>query len=171
MSSKDKNLSSVDTQSLGDCSAYKIGIVVSDWHSDITHKLLDGARSFLKDHNIKDENITEVNVPGTFELPLGAKMLLTSKNPDAVICIGCVITGETKHNEYINHSVARALSQLALVSSKPMVFGVLTPETMEQAIERSGGSHGNKGIEAAFTALKMLSIKDSLDRQESKIGF
>ena len=171
MSSKDKNLSAVDSKSLGDCSEYKIGIVVSDWHSEITHELLNGAKQFLLEQKLRTANIIEVNVPGSFELPLGAKMVLASKNPDAVICIGCVITGETKHNEYINHSVARAISQLALVSSKPVIFGVLTPETMEQALDRSGGSHGNKGVEAAYTALKMLSIKRDLDTKESKIGF
>jgi len=171
MSSKDKNLSTVDQQSLGDCSQYKIGIVVSEWHSNITHKLSDAAKEFLVSHNVLEENITEVNVPGSFELPLGAKMLLSSKNPDAVICIGCVITGETKHNEYINHSVARAISQLALVSSKPIIFGVLTPENMQQAIDRSGGEHGNKGVEAAYSALKMLSIKSDLDTKEKRIGF
>jgi 6,7-dimethyl-8-ribityllumazine synthase len=171
MSSKDKNLSAVDSNSLGDCSHYKIGIVVSDWHSEITHQLLDAARQFILDNKVDSSNIFEVNVPGSFELPLGAKMLLSSKNPDAVICLGCVITGETKHNEYINHSVARAISQLALVSSKPIIFGLLTPETMEQAIDRAGGKHGNKGVEAAFTALKMLSIKSELNTNEFKIGF
>ena len=171
MSSKDKNLSAVDSKSLGDCSEYKIGIVVSDWHSEITHELLNGAKQFLLEQNLSSANIIEVNVPGSFELPLGAKMVLSSKNPDAVICIGCVITGETKHNEYINHSVARAISQLALVSSKPVIFGLLTPENMEQALDRSGGSHGNKGVEAAYTALKMLAIKRDLDTKESKIGF
>ena len=109
---------------------------------------------------------------GAFELPAAAKMLLSQKSLDAIICIGCVIKGETKHDEYISHAVANGLINLSLVSSKPIIFGVLTPNDMQQALDRSGGKHGNKGIEAAHTAIKMIHLANQIKNgDKKKIGF
>lgn len=170
MSSIKKNLS----ESFGDIPSgadLSFGIVVSDWNHEITHTLLDGCTTTLLDNEVSSENIKSIHVPGTFELPVGAKMLLESKSYDAIICIGCVIKGETKHDEYINSAVAGGLVNLGILSSKPVIFGVLTPNTEEQAKDRAGGKHGNKGVEAAITALKMASLNKSLKGKKSKIGF
>jgi len=171
MSSADKNLSSIDISSIGDCSEYTIGIVTSEWNDQITKKLCKGAVKTLKACKVKAKNIIQIQVPGSFELPLGAKMLFQEKHPDAVICIGCVIKGETKHNEYINSSVATALTNLSLVSGIPFIFGVLTPDNKQQALDRAGGKHGNKGDEAAYTALKMIALKKDIKSKKTKIGF
>ena len=171
MSSADKNLSQVDLKALGDCSGYKIGIVQSEWNSAITNKLIKGALKALKSAKVKSNNIFQLQVPGSFELPFGAKLLLQEKQPDAIICIGCVIKGETQHDEYINHAVASSISHLGLASNTPVIFGVLTPNSEQQAKDRAGGKHGNKGIEAAYTALKMIRIKKSIKLSNTKIGF
>ena len=110
-------------------------------------------------------------MPGAFELPLAAKSLLKSKSLDGVICLGCVIKGDTSHDEYINQAVANGLTQLSLVSGKPAIFGLLTVNTLEQAKERSGGSHGNKGTEAAVTVVKMIDMQNQLSAPKSSIGF
>ena len=170
MSSKNKNLSS----SHGDTPSgenFHIGIVVSDWNDKITHALYDGCLKTLVDSGVKDDKIKSIHVPGTFELPVGAKMLLAEDNFDAVICIGCVIKGETKHDEYISMSVAQGLINLSVISGKPIVFGVLTPNTMEQAEDRAGGKYGNKGVEAAITALKMADIKKNIKGKKVSIGY
>jgi 6,7-dimethyl-8-ribityllumazine synthase len=133
--------------------------------------LYKGCYDTLLEHGTKPENIYSVDVPGTFELPVGARMLANSQKLDALICIGCVIKGETSHNEYINNSVAMALQQLSISSSKPYIFGVLTPNDMQQALDRAGGIHGNKGVEAAVTAIKMVELKKSLTEPDKKIGF
>jgi 6,7-dimethyl-8-ribityllumazine synthase len=122
-------------------------------------------------HGADTKNIHSIWVPGTFELPVGAKMLAQTQKLDAVICLGCVIKGETSHNEYINLSVANALQQMSIVSGKPFIFGVLTPNDMQQALDRAGGIHGNKGDEAAVTAIKMAALRKSLAEPEKKIGF
>ena len=116
----------------------------------------------LKEQGIDEKNIIIEWVPGSFELPLGAQFMVKYKNVDSVICLGCVIQGETRHFEFICNSVAQSISDLCLSTKKPIVFGVLTTNDMDQAIARSGGKHGNKGIEAAQTALKMLSLKIKL---------
>jgi 6,7-dimethyl-8-ribityllumazine synthase len=134
----------------------RVGIVVSDYNSDITYALRDGARDVLRESGLKEANITEVHVPGGFEIPLACSRLLASKKYDAVIALGCVIKGETKHDEYISHSVAHALQSLMLMYNKPVAFGVLTPNTLEQAQARAVTGEGNKGREAATAALAML---------------
>jgi 6,7-dimethyl-8-ribityllumazine synthase len=171
MSSKDKNLSKVDFKSLGDCSAFKVGIVRSEWNTEITEALESGAKSLLIEAKLEEENIIITSVPGTFELALGAKYLISQKAVDAVICLGCVIQGETKHNEYINNASASAIAQLSLISNVPVIYGVLTPNNEQQALDRAGGKHGNKGIEAAFTALKMALLKKDIHHSKSSIGF
>jgi 6,7-dimethyl-8-ribityllumazine synthase len=136
-------------------SAVKIGIVVSQWHNDITHALLNGALLYLKAHHIAAKNITIDFVPGSFELPLAAQWQL-EKGLDASICLGCVIKGETMHFDFICNAVASGIKDLNLKFSKPVIFGVLTPNTLKQAQQRAGGKYGNKGHEAAEAALQML---------------
>ncbi|HLF65089.1 MAG TPA: 6,7-dimethyl-8-ribityllumazine synthase [Saprospiraceae bacterium] len=150
---------------------YKIGIVVSDWHRAITDKLLSGCRESLIVHHVSEEDIQIIRVPGSFELPMGAKLLLGRERLDAIICLGCVIKGETKHDEYISQSVANGIMNLSLMSNTPVIFGVLTPNSIEQAEDRAGGTHGNKGIEAAETALRMVTLRKEVGRNPHKIGF
>jgi 6,7-dimethyl-8-ribityllumazine synthase len=136
-----------------DCS---VGIVVTRWHSDITDKLLKGAIDTLKQHGVKASAIKVKKVPGSFELPLGAQWLKESAKPDAVICIGCIVKGETPHFDFISQAVAHGIMDLNLKYNIPFIFGVLTTNTVKQAKQRSGGKHGNKGTEAALAALEML---------------
>lgn len=171
MSSADKNLSSYNENNIPSGEPYKFGIVVADWNEEITHALYKGCFDTLIKHGAKEENIITVQVPGTFELPQGARILQKHKNTDAVICIGCVIKGETSHNEYINMSVANALQNMAIATAKPFIFGVLTPNDMQQALDRAGGKYGNKGIEAAVTALRMAALPKSLETETTSIGF
>jgi 6,7-dimethyl-8-ribityllumazine synthase len=132
----------------------KIGIVVSEWHPEITEALYLGAEKILLDNKIKKENIIRKNVPGSFELPLGAQLL--SDKTKAVICLGCVIKGDTDHYNFICDAVANGIMNVSLKSNLPVAFGVLTTNTIDQAKERAGGKHGNKGEDAAYTVLKML---------------
>ncbi|MPR34900.1 6,7-dimethyl-8-ribityllumazine synthase [Salmonirosea aquatica] len=158
MSSTDKNLSEFSTNDLPDISGRTFAIVVAEWNHEVTEKLFDGAYQTLVDYGAKPENIIRANVPGSYELSFGAQVFARKQNVDAVIALGCVIQGETKHNDYINHAVAQGLTQVSLECHKPVVFGVLTPNTQEQALDRAGGKHGNKGDEAAMTAIKMLKL-------------
>lgn len=156
MSSSDKNLSVFTTQNLPDVSNKCFGIAVAEWNTEVTEALFDGAYNTLLAYGVTPENIFRINVPGSFELSFGAQLLAQKENIHAVIAIGCVIQGETKHNDYINHAVAQGLTNVGLKYNKPVIFGVLTPNTQQQAIDRAGGIHGNKGDEAAITAIKML---------------
>lgn len=171
MASALKNLSDYDENSIPSAEEMTFGIVVSDWNKEITHALYEGCFDTLIKHGAKEENIHTAQVPGTFELPVGAKILASSKKVDAVICIGCVIKGETSHNEYINHAVATGLANLSMASGKPFIFGVLTPNDMQQAKDRAGGKYGNKGVEAAVTALRMAALKKDFAGTKTKIGF
>lgn len=150
---------------------FKIGIVVSDWNRAITDKLLSGCEESLIAHQVAKEDVHIVRVPGSFELPMGAKMLLSRDKFDAIICLGCVIKGETRHDEYISQSVANGIMQLSLMSNTPIIFGVLTPNSIEQAEARAVGAHGHKGIEAAETALRMAALRKEVGRNPHKIGF
>ena len=173
MASALKNLSSYDENNIPSAAEMAFGIVVADWNAHITHALYEGCFDTLIKHGAKEDNIYILQVPGTFELPAAARML-ASKYPsvDSVICIGCVIKGETKHDEYINMSVANALQNLSIATSKSFIFGVLTPNTEEQALDRAGGKHGNKGVEAAVTAIRMADIRQGLNKgKKGKIGF
>ncbi len=147
------------------------GIVVSEWNASITHALYEGCYDTLIHHGAQEADIHTVQVPGSFELPVAAKMILSSRKVDAVICLGCVIRGETRHNEYINNAVATALANLSMASGRPCIFGVLTPDNEDQARDRAGGKHGNKGIEAAATAIRMAAIRKELSKADHKIGF
>lgn len=171
MSSKSKNLSTYDESSIPDSSKLRVGIVVSDWNADITHALYDGCRETLLKHGVEEENIHTVQVPGAFELPSGAKILAGHQVLDAVICLGCVIKGETAHDIYINTAVANGLMTMSIASGKPVIFGLLTPNDKQQALDRAGGKYGNKGVEAAVTALRMSHLKDDLKGMKKSIGF
>jgi 6,7-dimethyl-8-ribityllumazine synthase len=140
----------------------KIGIVVSEWNTNITESLFAAAKDACLQAGCKEENIIRKNVPGSFELPLGAQWLYESAEPDALICIGCVIRGETMHFDFICQAVSSGIMQLGLDTGVPVIFGVLTTETQQQALDRSGGKHGNKGIEAAVTAIQMVALKKEL---------
>ncbi len=171
MSSKLKNLSTYNDADIPNAKDLKFGIVVSEWNSKITHALYEGCLETLLKHGALENNIEVIQVPGSFELTAGARMLVQRYNSDAIICLGCVITGETKHNEYINMSVAQGLTNLSIASGRPYVFGLLTPENEQQALDRAGGKHGNKGVEAAVTAIRMAYIKKDLGTTKSTIGY
>lgn len=158
MASTIKNLSEANVGNLQDIKSKKFGIVVSEWNNEITNALMSGAVETLLKYGAKKENIIIRNVPGSFELTLGAQTLAQIQNIDAVLCLGCVIRGETAHFDFICNAVAQGITTLNIKFHKPVVFGVLTTHTLQQAIDRSGGKHGNKGDEAAMTGIKMLDI-------------
>jgi len=158
-------------QNLPDGKPYKIGIVVAQWNAYITNALLSGARETLEQAGVTDENIEVLSVPGSFELPWGARQLMKADRKDAIICLGCLIQGETRHDEYIANAVAAGIMQLGLASGTPVIFGVLTTNSLEQAKERAGGTNGNKGSEAAATALKLAHLKSGDKSVKKKIGF
>ncbi len=145
-------------KSIPDCSAMKFGIVVSEWNSEITDLLLEGCKETLLKHGADKDKIVVAKVPGSFELVGGAGLLAESEGVDAVVCIGCIIKGETKHDEYISNAVANGLVQLNISYRLPFIFGVLTTNNVEQASDRAGGKHGNKGSEAAVAAIKMAAL-------------
>jgi 6,7-dimethyl-8-ribityllumazine synthase len=136
----------------------KIGIVVGRFNEFITSKLLGGAEDTLKRHGVKDEDITVAWVPGAFEIPLIAKKMAASKKYDAVITLGTVIRGSTPHFDYVCNEVAKGVSQVTMTTDVPTIFGVLTTETIEQAIERAGTKAGNKGADAAVSAIEMANL-------------
>ncbi|HPB12749.1 MAG TPA: 6,7-dimethyl-8-ribityllumazine synthase [Bacteroidales bacterium] len=152
------DLSDYDQGSVPDAGKMTFGIVVSDWNHDITSSLLNGALNTLKKHGAKNKNIIVRHVPGSFELTIGAQLLAESYDVDAIICLGCVIQGETPHFTYICQSVTYGITKLNLDYGIPFIFGVLTTLNHDQALERSGGKHGNKGDEAAVTAIKMVAL-------------
>jgi 6,7-dimethyl-8-ribityllumazine synthase len=137
-------------------SAKKIAIVVAEWNEEITESLYQGAAQSLILGGVKKSNIIRKTVPGSFELSLGALWMAEKKEIDAVICLGCVIQGETPHFDYICQAVAYGITEAGLKTKKPVIFGVLTTLNKQQALERAGGKFGNKGEEAAITALRML---------------
>ena len=158
------NLSDYDPSKVEDAGEMRFGIVVSDWNQEITWALLKGAVNTLKKHGAAEKNIVIKHVPGSFELTLGAQFLAEYDDLDAVICIGCVIQGETPHFTYICQGVTQGITQLNMEYNIPFIFGVLTTNTQQQAIDRSGGIHGNKGDEAAVTAIKMAALQREMER-------
>jgi len=172
MATPDYRLFSLEQYPIESVQKLTIGIIRTEWNNDIVDHLEKTCKEALTELGVSSDKILSYTVPGSYELPLGAKFMLNSVHkPDAVICLGCVIQGATKHDDYINHTIARAISQIGLISSKPVIFGVLTTNTKEQALERAGGSHGDKGIESAHAALKMISLKEQLNNQGNKISF
>jgi len=140
----------------------RFAIVVARWNEAITRKLLDGAVTTLVQHGVADEAIEVAWVPGSFEIPLVAQRMAASGNYAAVLCLGAVIRGQTSHDQHINRAVSLAMNQIALATNVPVLFGVLTCETMEQAIHRAGGNVGNKGAECAEAALHMVGLLKNL---------
>ena len=143
----------------------RFAIVVARWNESITRKLLDGAVATLRDRGIADDAIDVAWVPGAWEIPLVAQRFAISRHYQAVICLGAVIRGETTHDQHINRAVSSAISELALDTGIPVLFGVLTCETMEQAIHRAGGNVGNKGSECAAAAIEMIGLLKNLPRE------
>ena len=161
MSSAIKNLSVFESP-VPTCEGMSFGIVVAEWNSQITGKLLEGAVRLLKKQGCNDKDIIIKHVPGTFELSLGSQLLCEHTDVDAVIALGCVIQGETRHFDFICQAVSEGVTKVALEYNTPVIFGVLTTNDLEQAQERAGGKHGNKGEEAAATAIKMVKLKNEL---------
>tara|TARA_B100001109_G_C18704698_1_gene399679 strand:+ start:215 stop:694 length:480 start_codon:yes stop_codon:yes gene_type:complete len=157
MTTSNKNLSFFDKNLIPDSSDFKFGIVVSKWNKKITDKLLNGVLETLKSFNVSESNIIIFKVPGSFELIYGAKKM-NKKNVDVIICLGSIIRGETKHFDFISSSVANGIKDLNIKLDIPVIFGVLTDDNEQQAIDRSGGKYGNKGVEAAITAIEMLNL-------------
>ena len=153
-----KNLSSYNSEDIPNPRQMRFGIVVSEWNESITNALLQGAVKTLQKHGVTDENIVLLHVPGSFELTFGARVLAEKEELDAVICLGCIIRGETPHFDYISQGVTHGITELNLDYEIPFVFGVLTTDNQEQATDRAGGKHGNKGDEAAITAIKMVHL-------------
>lgn len=145
----------------------RIGIVVAQWNSAITSALLSGALATLKAAGCADENIIVKCVPGTFELPMGAQYFAEYSNVDGVMVLGCVIQGETRHFDFVCQGVTQGITQLQLSWSMPIAFGVLTTEDEQQAIDRAGGKHGNKGDEAAATLVSMIALQREMEREDN----
>lgn len=170
MASSINNLSDYNSEKIPSGEAFNFGIVQSVYHNEITNPLKDGCIETLLKHNAKESNIHLLEVPGAYELVYGAKLIAEAKKLDAVITLGCVIKGETEHDRYINQAVAQSLMNLNLVFKIPFIFGLLTPNSLQQAQDRAGGKHGNKGIEAAITALQMANLNKQLSKRKA-IGF
>ena len=156
MASALHNLSSYDPSTVPDGKGWRIGIVVSEWNEQVTGALLQGAHDTLIRHGVEEKDIIVRTVPGSFELVYGSSLMLSSSQVDAVIAIGCVIRGDTPHFDYICQGVTQGLAELNRKGIAPVIYGLLTCNTLEQALDRCGGSLGNKGDECAITALKMI---------------
>ncbi len=159
MATENKNLSNYDKQTIPNTNGLRFGIVVSEWNEQITNGLLKGAFEALTDNGVAENNIIRWNVPGSFELIYGCKKMLETQNVDAVIAVGCVIQGETKHFDFVCEGVTQGIKDLNIKYDVPVIFCVLTDNTLQQSIDRSGGKHGNKGTEAGITAIKMADLR------------
>ena len=157
MSTENSNLSNFDSSTVPSGDSLTIGLVVSKWNEKITESLFNGAYTTLTEFGVKANNIKRFDVPGSFELVFGSKKMIQAK-VDVVIAIGCVIKGETEHFDYICQSVSKGIVDLNINFDTPVVFCVLTDNNIQQSIDRSGGKHGNKGVEAAITALKLANL-------------
>lgn len=154
------DLSAYDKTTVPNAEKFRFGIVVSEWNETITDALYKGAVAALLENGALEENIIKWDVPGSYELIYGAKKMVSSRNLDAVIAIGSVIKGETKHFDFVCDGVTQGIKDLNLSQETPVIFCVLTDDTMQQSIDRSGGKHGNKGIECAVAAIKMAVVKN-----------
>jgi len=153
---KKKDLSQYGSFSIPQAADKKIVVVTAEWNVEITGAMTVACVDTLVKHGVKNSNIVQLSAPGSFELPFVAKQSILKHKADAVICIGCIIQGETRHFDFIAQATANGIMQLALKSNVPVIFGVLTTNNMQQAIDRAGGKHGNKGVEAAVACLKLL---------------
>ena len=159
-----RNLSAYNPEIVPDAGEMRFGIVVSDWNMEVTWALLKGAIKTLKKHGAKEKNIIVKHVPGSFELTLGAQFLAEYDDLDAIICLGCVIQGETPHFTFICQGVTQGITQLNMEYNIPFIFGVLTTSDQQQAVDRAGGKLGNKGDEAAVTAIKMAALQRDIQK-------
>ena len=164
MATKYHNLSDYDANAVPDAKGMRIGIVVSEWNMNVTARLLQGATSTLIKLGVNEDDILVRSVPGSFELVYGARCLmdLPGDGLDAVIVLGCVVRGETPHFDYVCSGVTQGVADMNVLGRMPVIFGLLTNDTMQQSIDRAGGIHGNKGDESAVTAVKMVAFKRSL---------
>lgn len=163
MATANQNLSEHDSSKIPSAKGMKIAIVVSEWNTEITNGLLKGARDTLIKYGLDEEDLQIEYVPGSYELPLGAQMIMENREVDAVICLGCVIQGETRHFDFVCQAVSDGIKEIGLQYNLPVIFGVLTDNTIEQSRARSGGKYGNKGDEAAVSAIKMVALQRRLD--------
>jgi 6,7-dimethyl-8-ribityllumazine synthase len=171
MATAQNNLSNFDKSEIPDASKMIIGIVVSQWNNNVTDNLLKGAMETLLDLNLDESNIIINNVPGTFELPLAAQYLLENTNVQGVIALGSVVQGETKHFDFVCDGATNGIMNVSLKYNKPVIMGILTDNNLQQAIDRSGGKHGNKGVECAVACVKMIALKKQIGSPKGKIGF
>ena len=161
-----RNLSDYIQEEVPNGAGFKIGIVVSEWNDSITLNLLEGARTALKDNGVHDEDILVHFVPGAFELPLGAQFMCEYTDIDGAIAIGVVIQGETRHFDFVCDGATQGIKDVNLKFNTPVAFCLLTDNTLQQSIDRSGGIHGNKGVECAIACLKMVAMKKSLSEKK-----
>ena len=162
MATAGKNLSEMDKRSTPSAAPFRFGIVASEWNAEITDALTEGAKGALLELGAWENHVTVKRVPGSYELPIAAKLLIDSGDYDAVVAIGSVIQGETRHFEFVCQAVAQGVKDVSLQTGVPVIFRVLTDDTIEQARARSGGKHGNKGVEAAVAAVKMAYFRKQL---------
>lgn len=162
MATRLKNLSDGANQQIPSASEFRFGIVVADWNNEITGKLEEGAINILKSKGAQEDHILVNHVPGSIELTLGAQFMAEFQELDAIICLGCVIQGETRHFDYVCDSVTQGITQLNIKYNIPFIYGILTTDNFEQARDRAGGKHGNKGEEAAGAAIRMAHLKARL---------
>ena len=159
MATTSHNLSDHDPTSVPSGAGLRFGLIISEWNREITDALRQGAIGTLVRYGVKQHDIVQVWVPGSFELPAGAQFLLEKQRLDGVICLGSIVRGETPHFEYVCQGTTQGIMDVGLKFSLPVIFGVLTDENMDQARARSGGEHGNKGIDCAVALLKMAAIR------------
>ncbi len=159
MATENKNLSNYDKNTIPSAKDFRFGIVVSEWNDQITNGLYSGAEAALLDCGALPQNIIRWDVPGSFELVYGSKRMIDTQKPDVVIAIGCVIKGETMHFEFVCEGVTQGIKDLNIQTDVPVIFCLLTDNNEQQSIDRSGGKHGNKGVEAAIAAIKMADLR------------
>lgn len=164
MATQLKSLSDFSHLKVASAENFTFGIVVAQWNAVVTEALLKGAYHSLIEKGANEDHIKIIEVPGSFELTSGADMLLQHEDVDAVICLGCVIQGETRHFDFICEAVANGVTNVSIKHNKPVIFGVLTTDNQQQAEDRAGGKHGNKGEEAAITAIQMANIQQQLKK-------
>ena len=159
MATTNNNLSDYNLEDIPNSKGMTFAVIVSEWNNHITDSLFEGVENTLLNCGVKENDIVRIDVPGSFELVFGAK-IAAKYNYDAIICLGSVIKGETDHFHYVCNAVSSGIKDLNITLDVPVIFGVLTDNTEEQAINRSGGKHGNKGVEAAITAIKMAHLNN-----------
>ncbi len=155
MATEGKDLSSYDPSNIPNANGLRLGVVVSEWNSEITNGLLEGALKTFQVNGVQEQDIFVRWVPGSFELAFAAQFLIEKYDLDAVVCLGSVIQGETRHFEFVCNATAKGIMNVGINTGKPVIFGVLTDDNIDQAKDRSGGKHGNKGVECAIAAIKM----------------